>query len=290
MNKEKKSRDPKLECPGHDDVSAHFDGKLEKGSPESNHIGSCPECQAKLKDFASIAGILDRRSRAKLPDNFPEHMLHKVRTRISTEKNPVMPFYPVQFMKAAAVFLIIAVIFVYVKNSSDEKPLLAKAPIRSSPPAALLAAVPERPSTEKAGRPGEIQLQALRDVSTSPDIRFMNFTSPKESLTEKPVSIPVAVSHVWVAGNIRNAVEKARYCLVQSGIPGESIKFSSDGKGTSTLTIDMNKKQLSSFVKLFAKDGFELLSPVQPQPEQNIFFGEAGDQVGYELKIVSGNR
>jgi len=291
MNKEKKMRKQNPGCPEHDEVSAHFDGKLEKGSLESEHIGSCSECQAKLKDFSSIAEILDRKTAGKLPDNFTEKMLHRVRTKISAEKNPVIPFYLVQFMKAAAVFLIIAVIFVYVKNSSGEKAQVAvNAPVRSSPPAVLVSAVPEKKSPGKIDIPGEIKLRDLRDVSTSPDIRFMNFTNARENLTEKPIAIPESVSHVWVAENIKEAVEKARRCLIEAGIPGDSINFTSDGKGTSTLSLDINKKQLSSFVKLYANDGFELLSPAQPQPEQNVFFGEASDPVGYELKIVSKNR
>ena len=276
-------------CPEHEVLCAYFDGELDKGTPESVHIASCKLCQEKLDDFRKMGEAISKTFSNKAPADFPETMLKKVRTKISAEKNPVIPFYLFQLMKAAAIFLLITCVFIYVKNSSETRSsVVADETIHLSPPAQIVSTVPERTQDKPPiGYPsGQIQLRDMRDVSTSPDVRFLDLAQ-SGNLTEKPVAIPDMVTHVWTATNTDTAIAKARECLAKSGVSANSIRFSKAGDGMVSSEIRLDKKQLSSFVRLYAKDGFELLSPMQPQPEQNVFYGNADDPVGYELKIVS---
>ncbi len=278
-------------CPEHEVVCAYFDGELDMGSPEALHIKSCPECQLLIKDFAMMAAAIAKRAPEKPSEDFADVMLKKVRTKIEAEKNPVIPFYMVQLMKAAAIFILIAGIFIYTKSSTDVKPqVTVSEPIRSSPPAAIASATPEAKTAARTGIVGEVQMKDLREVSTSPDIRFMDMMPQQNDSASMPVAIPGSVTQVWTVSNMDKAVSKARECMVRSGINADSLRFATDAAGMSTLSVDMNKKQLSSFVKYFSQSGFELLSAAQPQPEQNVYYGSAEDPVGYQLKLVPNGR
>ncbi|HBC87558.1 MAG TPA: hypothetical protein DCZ94_11430 [Lentisphaeria bacterium] len=290
MNRNKNIKENTTGCPDHEIVCAYFDGELPKEGPESAHIASCAECQSRLEDFAKMAGAIARNMKEKQNADFPETMLKKVRSKISAEKNPVVPFYIIQFMKAAAVFILIAGIFVYIKNFTDSNSkITGSQPLRTSPPASIVSTIPQKAPAGIAGIPGEIEIRNLRDVSTSPDIRFMT-PAQKEYSPDKPAIIPDSVSQVWTTDDMGNAIAKAKECLNKTGVKADILKFTADDSGTLSSSVSLNKMQLSTFVRLYAKDGFELLSPAQPQPEQNVFYGNADDKVGYEIKIVSKNR
>ncbi len=291
MEKKKHITQNTAGCPEHEAVCAYFDGEMDKTSPEYAHIAACAVCQDKLKDFAIMAEAIARDIPKDMPPEFPETILKKVRARIDAENNPVIPFYMIQLMKAAAIFILITGIFIYIKSSSDVKPQITGIePVRSSPSATISAAIPTEKPSKESNIPGEIQLRDMRDVSTSPDIKFLNLMTQKDDIYGIPAAIPGSVTHVWTTDNMSSALEKAKECLLKSGVKADKIKFATDGSGTSGLSLETTKKQLSTFVRLFAQDGFGLLSPAQPQPEQNVFYGTADDPVGYEMKIVSSGR
>ena len=69
------------------------------------------------------------------------------------------------------------------------------------------------------------------------------------------------------------------------GIDRKSVRFSRENDKLS-LSFNATRMQSVKFVRACRLLGYSLLSPVQPQPEQNRFAGEADSMISYHADFV----
>ncbi|MFA6291265.1 MAG: hypothetical protein WC637_05750 [Victivallales bacterium] len=281
-------------CPGHEFLCSYFDNELDRTSPESVHISSCPECMMKIGDFARIGKIISENMMNECSPPHPGDILKKVRAEISDEKETEVPSYLFQFMKVAAIIVVIVGVFAYVHSLEGNKVHVpGAAGIKTAPAATSISSVPSaKQNTREAASlkhrmpENEVQFSNMSNVSTGRALEFRNPQPDGIDRKAEPVSIPDCVNHVWTVKNLVDASAEINDCAAKLGIPAGGISVSKENDNMLKYSMNLSKKQISGFVKLFASAGNELISPVAPQPEQNLFYGNAADTVDYEIKVV----
>lgn len=292
MNENSQNREKGAGCPGHEFLSSCFDNELDVTSPEFIHISSCPECMKKIDDFAKIGEIINRNILNGCSPPLPEDILKKVRVKISEEKNTEIPFYLIQFMKIAAVIVVVVGVFAYINSMGEKKVQIPSSTvgIKTAPASSSISPAPSA-TKEIASRKNfmpenEIQFSNMSNVSTGQDMEFRNLPSDGDATKAEPVSIPDYVTHVWTVKNLKDASAEVNDCVAKLGIPTGGVNVSKENDNIVRYSMKLSKKQISGFVKLFASAGNELLSSAAPQPEQNLFYGNATDPVNYEIKLI----
>ena len=295
MNKSNGNQEQDGGCPGHECLSSYFDNELDKASPESIHISSCPECMMKLDDFARIGEIMNKNILRQCSPPLPEDILKKIRAKLPEEKNTAVPLYLIQFMKVAAIIIVIVGVFAYVHSLGGNKvQVTSTAGLKTAPASSSISPAPSATQNprEIASRKhllpeNEVQFSNMSNVSTGQGMEFRN-PAPEPGAATKvmPVSIPDHVTHVWTVKNLKDAAVEVNDCVAKLGIPAGGISVSKEEDDMLKYSMNTSKKQISGFVKLFASAGNELISPVAPQPEQNFFYGNASEPVSYEIKLV----
>lgn len=294
MVKNNQNQEKGTPCPGHDFLSSYFDNELDRTSPEFIHISSCSECMMKIDDFTKIGEIVNRHISNESSPPLPEDILKNIRMKISEEKNMEVPLYLIQFLKIAAVIVVVFGVFAYIHSLNGNKVQVSSTiGLKSAPESSSISSAPAVTQNSKdiASRKyfmpeNEIQFSNMSNVSTGQSMEFRNL--PQEGAPPKlaPTSIPDHVCHVWTVKNIKDASVEVNDCIEKLGIPESGISVSKEDNNMVRYSMNLTKKQISGFVKLFASAGNELISPVAPQPEQNLFYGNATDPVGYEIKLV----
>ncbi len=294
MNKSNDNQKQGGGCPGHEFLSSYFDNELDRTSPESIHISSCPECMMKIGDLAEIGKIIGENMRNECSPPLPEDILKKVRAKISEKEKAEIPFYIFQFMKVAAVIVVIVGVFAYVHSLGGNKVQVTGAAGLKTAPAStsISSATSAKPNTREIASlkhlmpENEVQFSNMSNVSTGQALEFRNPPQAPGAAKAEPVSIPECVNHVWTVKNLKDAAVEVNDCAVKLGIPAGGMSVSKEDDGMLKYSMNLSKKQISGFVKLFASAGNELISPVAPQPEQNLFYGNASEPVVYEIKLV----
>jgi hypothetical protein len=294
MNKGNDNQKQDGGCPGYEFLSSYFDNEIDRASAEFAHIRSCPKCMAEIDAFTKIGGIMNRNISKECYPSLPEDILKKVRAKISEGKNTAIPFYLIQFMKVAAVIIVIVGVFAYIQGIGVKKIQVSgtgrtkTAPAASSiSPAHSAIQSSKKIASQKYFIPENgIQFSNMRNVSTGQDTEFRNLPPDGDAPGADPVSIPDHVTHVWTVKNLNNASDEVNACIAKLGIPAGDIRISKEDDGMVRYSMNLSKNQIAGFVKLFASAGNELLSPLAPQPEQNLFYGNAADPVDYEIRLV----
>ncbi|MFA6566943.1 MAG: hypothetical protein WCS96_01905 [Victivallales bacterium] len=294
MNENSDNQDQGTGCPGHEFLSSYFDNELDKTSPEFIHISSCPECMLKIDNFAEIGEIINRTVLNESKPPLPQDILNKVRMKISGEKNTEIPFYLIQFMKIAAVIVVVVGVFAYTHSLGGKKVQASNAVgLKTAPASSSISPVSSGTQSPKgvASRQhfmpeNKIQFSNMSNVSTGQGLEFRN-PAPESGATKVEAAvIPDHVTHVWTVKNLKGASVEVNDCVAKLGIPAGGVSVSKEDDNMVKYSMDLSKKQVSGFVKLFASAGNELLSPAAPQPEQNLFYGNAADPVNYEIKLL----
>jgi hypothetical protein len=90
------------------------------------------------------------------------------------------------------------------------------------------------------------------------------------------------VRQTWSVTNL--AIAKK---IFLASIPvNEKTNASENRNGDLILKVALTKKELAKLVRECSADGFKLLSPTQPQPEQNVFAGDSDTKVFYTAVLV----
>ena len=281
-------------CPGHEFLSSYFDNELDRKSPESIHISSCPECMMKIGDFSKIGKIISENMVNECSPPLPEDILKKVRAQISEEEEAEVPFYLYQFMKVAAIIVVIVGVFAYVHSLGGNRVHVpGTAGLKTAPASTSISSAPsantntrEIASLKRLMPENEVQFSNMSNVSTGQALEFRNPPQAPGAAKAEPVSIPDSVNHVWTVKNLKDAAVEVDNYAAKLGIPASGISVSKDDDNMIKYSMNLSKKQISGFVKLFASAGNELVSSVAPQPEQNLFYGNASEPVDYEIRLV----
>jgi hypothetical protein len=263
-----KAAEGQEKCPAPEIVSAYCDGELSRDSAEAKHIESCPVCGNLLKSYKAIGNGLKSGVSAKVPVDIVSSIkagVHKKLQAEKTSKKAPIPF-PVVAFRAAAAFIICGILTVYtletVKTIDEGNPALAGNSEHDT-----------NFFTADAHSGGEIPLESFSPVSF------------REAGKAQNVVIPDKVHQVWTVKNPDAALNKFLGFAQKLGV---SIEKSAETKKKNAASVDisLSKKQLVELVRKCHSNGFKLVSPDAPQPEQNHFAGKPDSKVNYKADFI----
>lgn len=281
----RKETEKKTNCPDIEFVSAYFDGELDAASAEYKHIKDCPECREHLDSYQKLADSIKGEFDAAVPNDLAERIISGVKRRNYLEAQPTTLNFPV-LMKVAAMFILIACILYLVIPKAPPRPPEVGEDL-GAPPEFLNEDIPsgkltimQVPSRERiANTNGSIDLEHFFPASTKAS-REINFVS--DDTEEKPAWIPAAVKQVWVVKEVSSGLKEMEKLANKK----EILSTGKNSQGDAELNLKITKLELVNLIRKLHKAGFKLVSPTQPQPEQNTFAGNKDEVVSYKAILT----
>ncbi|MCP3965153.1 MAG: hypothetical protein GY750_16790 [Lentisphaerae bacterium] len=282
------------QCPTFEEISLYFDGINEVPGIDL-HIEDCAACRKTLQEIADMDAAIKSRV------NMNEEDISQLTARIKdgfhrkNEFEPAkygMPFPRVVLHLAAALAICSAVVYVAVQGLADDmKNSNIADPAQAAVEASQVDKFPYYTSNasgilSSSGEENSVAVENLipASFSDSQPVMFNDKIATGISKTT-PVRIRPKVDHVWVVKNIAKADDALKNLIKGSGAP---MQLHQEG---SVLTMNgkLNKLQLVKLVRACSNAGFELVSPVAPQPEQHYFKGSSEEPVNYQAQFLVNN-
>lgn len=270
-------------CPDIEFVSAYFDNELDSGSAEFAHIKNCPECQKQIQTYQKLADTLKAELSSAVPKDIAKKILNGIEQRKLLEKQP--SFNYMAMMKIAAMFIIIGLVWILAlpentpENNTDKTvdPIPEFLNLQADGNNNLSTL--EFPDHKQiAGKNGTIDWDHFFPTSTNQN-NEINFVD--ESKEDQPAEIPPVVIQVWVVKDLNNSLKK-----FAEFTKNDNLQINKDRNENKEVNLKISKLDLVELVRKCHKAGFKLLSPTQPQPEQNIFTGNKNDIVDYQATFT----
>lgn len=274
-------QEQKSKCPDVEFVSAYFDGELDPGYPEFAHIKNCSSCRKQLESYQQIADTLKAELAAEVPKRLSERIITRIRKNNFIEQQSYWSWPAI--MKIAAMLLLTAtVLFLIIPDTAQNN-------VRNVGPIPEFLNLPENPGSHLTtldlpnhnridNNTGTIDLDHFFPASTNNNNEISFVT---EDAGEKPAIISSEVKQVWVVKNLDSGTrEFAKFAK------NNDLKFTKDSNGDFSTKIKITKIQLVELVRKCQQAGFKLLSPTQPQPEQNLYAGNKDDTVDYQAILT----
>jgi hypothetical protein len=254
-------------CPAPEIVSAYCDGELSPDSTEAKHIESCPVCQNLLRSYKTIGDGLKNSVAAKVPVDIVSSIKAGVHKKLQAEtaKNAPIPF-PVIAFRAAAAFIICGILTLYTLESIKTIDEGGQAVSGRSEHDTNFFTADVQPG-------GAIPLESFSPVSF------------REGDRSKDVVIPDKVHQVWTVKDPDAAAERFLSFAKKLGAATDNC-VETRKKNAASVELNLTKKQLVGLVRKCYSNGFRLVSPDAPQPEQNSFAGKADSKVNYKADFI----
>ena len=276
----------KMKCPTPETLSAVFDRECTEETI-LRHVRECDACRTHLKELEQLDRTLKLALEQETPADISERILAGIRTRQDARKRK-FNFYSRLLMPArvAALFAVLGVVGYMIWNdmadSDSGAPVLPPRVAQSAGAGAELGVPdPVSPAFRKLGSIDAADLAAA-SFSNTPSAVY----PPEGNLAENYVPIPDEVNQMWSVPARSVDFRQNLMSLIQSlGIPSKAVSFK-EGEGQFAVRFRGTKMQTVRFVKTCKALGYSLLSPVQPQPEQNRFAGNADSVILYEADFV----
>ncbi|MCK5844470.1 MAG: zf-HC2 domain-containing protein [Victivallales bacterium] len=278
-------------CPSLETVSAYFDGELDAESPDARHIKKCPECAEHLKYFAKLAVDLKKEMSFFTPGGYGEGLQAILKKRVKREGSEEALQFPF-ILKVAAMFAGAALIILTLLTDECESPK-TQSSLPSADPIVFLGdeksfgardmtSLPVPASDSNALVDSTINMSDLTPVGTGATGYRPRLKLKASPAVDKAGIITKNVRQTWSVPNI----QKAEKFFIESTPSKARATATENSDGNLTLKVALTKKELAELVRGCSAAGFKLLSPAQPQPEQQIFAGDAETKVSYTAVLV----
>ncbi len=275
-----------MKCPDPETLSAVYDGEC--GDQKTlAHVRQCPHCHKHLEELKELTRVLHAALERETPPDIAERILAGVQLKNKEHKHRFNLYSrPMVLLRVAALVAILGAVGVLIWNEMAESEEPVTLPQR-------VASTASRPSelSEPVGAPGYRKLGAI-DVSELADASFSNMPAsgpqavPGKNLMQLPVAIPDKVDQVWsVPARSAFREENLQKLVRVLGIPDGNVEFQKSGNQFS-VSFRGTKMQSVRFVRSCKAIGCSLLSPVQPQPEQDRFAGHADSMIRYSATFI----
>lgn len=275
-----------IQCPDYEDVSAFVDGELDSLSSEFTHIQSCDKCLKRVEEYRKLNSSINDILLSAVPEGFAENLLADIKKRQEQvpDKDSGKPIPFLLFMKVAAIFVVMGIVFFIFKNDDFSGGGLD--PDTSDPLVFLDNPVPSRsfsklefpPTRENASLGSHsMDIRKLMNVSSGnyKDSDLFDFQDSSDCVA----CIQPKVSQVWSVDNLSDAEKEfAKFT--------DNSEFAKDENGNGVIVLKLTKKELAELVRKCKTAGFRLLSASQPQPEQITFSGNQNDKVCYTATLI----
>ena len=262
-------------CPSPETLSAFYDGEAVQEDLRA-HIDSCEKCRAAIRDFEAIDKALAASLDSNTPPDIGQRILIRVHDVLKDDAGTGLHLRSGFYFRIAALFAVLGIAGVIIWRDHSAKK--SQEIIAAKPRVMSSASVP----AELSPRRGSIDIRDLDTVNFSNTPDFSDFTNPPEEQDPEVQEIPDEVKQTWVIPDHAEDLRRMLSVILHAaGIRADRVTLSRKGNGGYTLEFPATKMQSVRFVKLCKRGGFSLLSPGQPQPEQNKFAGNADDPITY---------
>ena len=276
-------------CIPPENLSAELDGEYEFSAEERTHLEQCPRC----RDLYASYRVIDDAVSRVMTVNCSAAAVRRIRKNVNRELDQMAPmrshahirFYALAARVAAAVVIAaMAFYLIFIDSPYTDDP-------DEVPPREVAVHVREKsaPKPSASGLPAGVDVRHLQLSSAGAPAEF-RFTDPSgENRAGQVGLIPDAVKHVWLAdpGWEIGRIEKVfRTSLQKSGIPLDSVRVSLSPDGTLRANMTITRYAAADLTRRLASEGLQLVSRVQPQPEQHLFAGTGREPVEYEAVFL----
>lgn len=296
-------------CLSPEKLSAQLDGEYVFSPEEEQHLAECRRCS----DYYRSCKILNEKLSAALDVDCPGNALERIRKSVADQtwkrekqQKRIIPFGKIVnvFLRTAATVLLVGCVsaillrdtptgedilaFLSFSPETKQDKIVIYPPISNS--SATLSVAPE---PYKSFNKGGIDIRQTRPVAAG-EMLPIEFMGRKQS--EKPEMVALIqpqVKHVWLTASGMDPVtleKDFREILNSLSIPLNNVKLSVTPEGTLRVNAEMNRYQLVLLVRSLAARGLQLVSGVQPQPEQKLFSGSGREISEYEAVLMPGGK
>lgn len=280
----------KMKCPSPETLSAVFDHECDEDTV-LRHVRECEACRTHLEELERLDRVLKLALEQETPADISERILAGIRNRGEAHDRKFNSHSRTLVLaRVAALFAVLGVVSYMIWDDTSSSAASSNAPVHMPPRVAqsaganaeLGAADTVNPAFRRLGTVDVADLDAA-SFSNTPATVYPIGSDPANC----PAQIPNEVRQVWSvparATDFRQSVMSLIHTL---GIPSNAVQFKQDG-GQFSVRFHGTKMQAVKFVKTCKALGYSLLSPVQPQPEQNRFAGSADAAIQYDANFVS---
>ena len=283
---------PGPECLTIENLSAELDGEYHFSPEEQQHLAHCGRCRNLYESFRVVDDALTR----SLAVNCPRDAAYRIRKNVNRRLDRLAPMKehrPIRFsafaarVAAAVVLAAMAGYLIFIDNPYFESQPEPADPVPAS--ASVQKVHPAEPETAPL-LPGGVDIRNLRLAAAGEPAAF-RFTEPDAASVkaENAAEIPAAVKHVWLFNPARKSgqIEKIlRSALEKAGIPLDQVRIGMTTEHGLRVNLQLTRRQSVILTRLLAAEQFQLVSPVQPQPEQQLFAGTGEETVEFEAVLL----
>ncbi|MBQ9336545.1 MAG: zf-HC2 domain-containing protein [Lentisphaeria bacterium] len=280
-------------CIRPENLSAELDGEYEFSPEERAHLEQCPRCRGL---YASYRLIDDAVSKVMTVD-CSAVAARRIRKNVDRELDRTEPerkhgpisFYSIAAKVAAAAVIAVTAFYLVFMDTSD--PDDSDEPAAELPTRELAVRTPEKDGAKpvSGSLPAGVDVSHIRLSAVGGDPGF-RFTDPAaENRAGQIGVIPEAVKHVWLTdpGWETARTERVfRSCLRQAGIPLDPVRVKLSPDGSLRAVMKISRYAAADLTCRLAAEGLQLVSKVQPQPEQSLFAGSGREPVEYEAVFL----
>lgn len=280
-------------CIPAEDLSAELDGEYTFSPEEEAHLKHCPRCSGLYDSYRVIDDAVTR----ALMVNCPNSARVRIRKKVNRSLDMLAPMRthePIRFtalaarVAAAVVLAAMAGYLIFIDNPYGGELAEETRPLPS-------AAVKKQPEPVASGAvsapPAGVDIRDLQLVSAGEPVMPVRFLEPSSSTVkaEHLALIPDQVKHVWLYDPLWKAEQLEnllRTGMSESGIPLKNVQLDFSGPDGVRGRMLLTRRQTVGLTRFLAERDLQLISPVQPQPEQRLFAGSGGEQVEYEVVLI----
>ena len=281
------------ECISPENLSAEIDGEYAFTPEERAHLEQCPRC----RDLYASYRVIDDAVSRVMTVNCSGAAAARIRKSVNRELDQLAPmrshehirFYALAARVAAGVVIAaMAFYLIFIDSPYADTEELAEP---AGPTRTVAAARPEKTPAKpvSSGLPAGVDVRHLQLSSAGAPAEF-RFTDPSgENRAGQVGLIPDAVKHVWQTGpgwEIGQTERVFRSSLQKAGIPLDSVRVKVSPDGTLRADMTITRYAAADLTRRLAAEGMQLVSPVQPQPEQRLFAGTGREPVEYEAVFL----
>ena len=261
----------KIECPSDDMLSAWYDQELADNQVVL-HLESCPQCQERIDSFQAI-DIAIEEGRNQEQERY-NRIISSCMARCQPIKKEVRPL--ITWLKVAAVVPIIlcgVFISVYMYNRGATYGLAPEHIVNK----------PQENSESIADNSSSISfISSNKTLPPYPPVSPPSHPKPK---TIQAIKIEKTVEHIWVCDNLLQSL-KDLFNLYGKSIQSPENSIENDSKTRYTVRLELTDKELQNLVDCFHQQGYQLISPSFPQPNEGDVILFSGKQVHYTVILL----
>ena len=259
-------------CISKEILSAYFDGEESLDEDNLIHLKNCDICQNQLKEFQLFREALNKLIKVEPPESLHSKILQKINGDSDKEAPNILHFISI-LTKAASVIFALGLISFFSYHFINKNNTTALNPKKNIDKVVFLN---HSNSNTKINQPnksiGNIDLNKFSHVST-------NYNTQNPIFSKQPVNtakINSKVDHFWLTDNPEKTI-----AFLENNVPDKTVIKNNLKNGTLNISMHLKKKDLVNLVRKLHSNGYILLNPNQPQPEENTFYGTPNEQVIY---------